>query len=104
MNKRVLTLVGALSGAIVLTMGGAAQAEPADPSPVGGANAHSHHVHTGNGGCVDIASVLFEPDVRGLHRGADNNIEMGHNTLWHGTCAGEVFPGGPPLPPFVPHY
>ena len=104
MDSRSLRLAGVLSGVIVLAAGGAAYAAPADDSPVGGAFAHSHHIHTGNGGCVDIDSVLFEPGVRGLHRGTNNNIGLDHENLWHGTCAGEVFPGGPPLPPFVPHH
>jgi hypothetical protein len=104
MTNRPLRVFGALFGATVLSMGGAAQAAPADPSPVGGEFAHAHHIHTGNGGCVDIDSVFFEPDVTGLHRAANNNFELDLGMLWHGTCAGETVPGGPPLPPFVPHH
>lgn len=94
---RTLALVG---GAVVLTAmaPGAAQGA-ADESPVGGEFAHTHHVHTGNGGCIDIDSVRFEPAGRGLHRGVEEA-----EPLWHGTCSGLVFPGGPPLPSFVPHH
>lgn len=77
-------------------------APPASASPpTGGPGAHTHHVHTGNGGCVDIDRVRFNPEHRGLHHGS--NSSGPHHGPWHGTCAGEVYPGGPPLPPFVPH-
>ncbi len=41
----------------------------AEESPVGGATAHPHHIHT-PAGCKDINAVTFEIDDRGLHRGA----------------------------------
>jgi hypothetical protein len=84
-------------------LGAAAFAAPAVAEPPrGGPFQHTHHVHTGDGGCVDIDSVMFNPDHRGLHQGSNaSGLDRGP---WHGTCAGEVFPGGPPLPPFVPHH
>lgn len=97
-------LAGALTGVVAVLLGGAAYASPADPSPIGGTNAHTHHVHTGNGGCIDIDSVRFEPGPRGLHHAAETQIGLDHDLLWHGTCDGKVFPGGPVLPPFVPHH
>lgn len=104
MKARPLVAIGAMSGALVLSAGGLAQAAPAEQSPVGGTHAHAHHVHTGNGGCVDIDYVLFEPAARGLHHAAHNSIAGGRDRLWHGTCAGTLFAGGPPLPSFVPHH
>ncbi len=54
----------------------------ADP-PIGGAGAHPHHVMTPSG-CVDINAVLFNPDTRGLHRGAmASGMSRGP---WHGPC------------------
>ena len=65
--------------AAIVAAGGAAVAD----SVVGGPGAHPHHVETGNGGCVDINSVLFEPDSRGLHRGSESSGAHGPH---HGTC------------------
>jgi len=42
------------------------------------------HAHTGNGGCVDIDTVRFEPGPRGLHHAAANQIGLDHDLLWHG--------------------
>lgn len=96
--KRAAQAVALGLGSIALTLSMASTATgAAEESPVGGQFAHSHHIHTGSG-CVDIAAVLFEPTHRGLHRGAEEGA------LWHGTCSGLTFPGGPPLPPFVPHH
>ena len=96
--KRTACAIASGLGGLALPLLGAPAAQgAADRSPVGGMFAHSHHIHTGSG-CVDIARVLFEPDHRGLHRGAEEG------QLWHGTCSGLVYPGGPPLPPFVPHH
>lgn len=55
--------------------------------------AHPHHVHTGNGGCVDIDSVLFVPADRGLHRGS--NSSGPDRGPFHGTCS-EEHPHRPP--------
>ena len=90
--KRIILLV---TVALLMTVfAGVAKAQPAEQAPVGGLFAHPHHVHTGNGGCVDINSVLFEPDVRGLHQGsnASGGPALGP---FHGTCA-EAHPHLPP--------
>ncbi len=82
--KRIILLV---TVALLMTVfAGVAQAQPypAGPAPVGGPGAHPHHVHTGNDGCVDIDSVKFERDDRGLHRGSDSSGSRGPS---HGTCA-----------------
>lgn len=77
-------------------------AAPATAAPPhDGGSGHTHHVHTGNGECVDIDRVLFSADHRGLHMGAEASGML--QGPWHGTCSGLIFPGGPPLPPFVPH-
>ncbi len=95
-SRRALAAVAAgLLGTAVLAA--PAVAEP----PRGGPGQHTHHVHTGNGGCVDLDAVRFNPEHRGLHRGANAS---GSNGPWHGTCSGHVYPGGPLLPPFVPHH
>lgn len=76
------------TGALSLATAPAALAAPADQSPLGGANAHPHHVHTGDGECTNIDSVRFEPGDRGLHRAAnESGTEHGP---WHGTCASHV--------------
>jgi hypothetical protein len=81
--KRIMLLVAV--ALLMAVFAGVAQAQPADQAPVGGQFAHPHHVHTGNGECVDIDSVLFEPDVRGLHRASnETGMEKGP---FHGTCA-----------------
>lgn len=51
--------------------GGAAAADESPVRHAPGGGAHSHHVHTGNGGCVDIDSVFFLPLDHGLHQGAN---------------------------------
>ncbi len=82
---RRLTLVLAIAAALALAApAGAADPPAADQSPVGGTHAHRHVVITGNG-CIDIDQVLFEPDTRGLHRGA--NASGPDKGPWH------VFPG-----------
>lgn len=76
------------ASALGLATAPAALTAPADQSPVGGATAHPHHVHTGNGECHNIDSVRFEIDDRGMHRAA---IESGtEHGPWHGTCASHV--------------
>lgn len=52
-------------------------------APHGGFSSHAHHVHTGSG-CVDIDSVRFEHDTRGLHQGSNSSGAPGPG---HGTCA-----------------
>ena len=46
-------------------------------SVIGGPESHVHHVITGNGGCVAIDAVAFEPGARGLHRGANESGSQG---------------------------
>ena len=79
--RRILLLVTVTLLMAVFT--GVANAQPAEESPVGGEGAHPHHVQTGNDGCVDIDSVKFERDDRGLHRGSDSSGSRGPS---HGTC------------------
>lgn len=53
-------------------------------TPPHGDGGHTHHVHTGDGGCVDVDSVTFLADDRGLHQGGNaSGVERG---LWHGPC------------------
>ena len=89
--KRVVLLVTVVM--LMALFAGVANADPAAQSPVGGPGAHPHHVHTGNGGCVDIDSVFFEPAGRGLHRGS--NASGPTRGPFHGTCA-ESHPHLPP--------
>ncbi len=81
--KRIILLVTVTLTTLAL-FAGVANAQ-ATQSPIGGTGAHTHHVHTGNGGCVDIDSVQFEPTDRGLHQGSNAS---GGETLgpFHGTC------------------
>lgn len=93
MRKLRFMLLTAAVSAFIVAPG--AIAEPAPESPIGGDHAHPHHVHTGNGGCVDINAVLFEPAARGLHRGAnESGPEQGP---FHGRCdqPHPHFPGQP---------
>ena len=89
--RRIIVLATA-SLFMMSLFAGVANAQ-APQSPVGGQFAHPHHVHTGNGGCVDIDSVLFEPDVRGLHQGS--NASGPTRGPFHGTCE-ESHPHLPP--------
>ncbi len=76
---RTKTITLALAAAI--SMGTAATAVAAPPHGDGG---HTHHVHTGDGGCVDVDSVAFFAEDRGLHRGGNaSGFEQG---VWHGPC------------------
>ena len=78
--RRWQLISAGLIGSATLVMGvGAAQAGPAAQSPVGGPNAHTHHVHTGNGGCVDIDRVRFELGPQGLHQG----VNQGEADMWY---------------------
>ena len=83
--RRIILLVTA---ALLMTVfAGVANAQPAaEQSPVGQPGepgAHTHRVQTGNGGCVDIDSVYFEREDRGLHRGG--NASGAHGPA-HGPC------------------
>jgi hypothetical protein len=78
--KRIILLV---TVALLMALStGVAKAQPADEAPVG-PGGHYHHVITGNGGCVNIDSVRFEKDDRGLHQGANKS---GSNGPAHDTC------------------
>ncbi len=76
-----------VAGALSLTAAPVALSTPAadSPAPVGGPSAHTHHIHTGNGECVDIDSVRFEHTDHGLHQGAAQSGPA--HGPWHGTCA-----------------
>ena len=85
MKRRIAAMVIAVGG---LGIGsGLAGAAPSDQSPIGGHQAHPHHIHTGDGGCHDIDQNLFEPKQswetrhRGLHQGALKG------QVHHSTCA-----------------
>lgn len=81
--RRIILMVTVV--VLMALFAGVANAQPAAQSPVGGPGAHPHHVHTGNGDCVDINSVQFEPDDRGLHQGS--NASGGHaRGPFHGPC------------------
>jgi hypothetical protein len=96
-----LAIALAIAPLASLMLAGPAHADPpVAHEPTG--SAHTHHVHTGQGGCVDIASVLFMADSRGLHQGS--NASQGPlQGPFHGTCDGLLYPGGPPVP-FGPHH
>lgn len=85
MKRRIAAVLVA-----VATLGlasGLAGAEPSDQSPIGGHQAHPHHIHTGDGGCHDIDQNLFEPKQGGeaRHRGLHQGAIQGQ--VHHGTCA-----------------
>lgn len=78
---RTRTRITTIALSAALAMSGATGALAAPPHGEGG---HTHHVHTGNGGCVDVDAVAFTAEDRGLHRGANaSGFEQG---IWHGTC------------------
>lgn len=59
-------------------------APPAVAAPPVSESGHVHHVITGNGDCVQIDSVRFLAQPRGLHQGATaSGRERGP---WHGPC------------------
>lgn len=77
MTTRMITI--ALVTAVSMAMATSVTAAP--PHGDGG---HTHHVHTGNGGCVDVDAVAFLGGDRGLHQGASSSgSEQG---VWHGAC------------------
>lgn len=94
MHKLSTALLAA--GALGLAGVPAASAVPAEQSPIGGPGAHPHHVHTGNGGCRDLAAPPMEPGARGLHRASNESGPA--RGPFHGTCA-EQHPHTPPGPP-----
>lgn len=76
--KYRLTMIALVSALSLSTASGALAAPPH------GDGGHTHHVHTGNGGCVDVDAVAFFGEQRGLHRGAGaSGFEQG---IWHGGC------------------
>lgn len=100
--KRLVVLFGAIL--VLAVMIGPALANGNSPvrhEP--GDFAHTHHVHTGSGDCVDIDAVLFLPAGNGLHHGSNASSFGNHNDPdptrgpFHGTCDGRLFPGGPLL-------
>lgn len=104
--KRRLALAAALAAvplsAGVLTLSPAVADSPISFEPGGPGLPHSHHVHTGDGGCVEIDSVFFLATGRGLHHGA--NMSGPEAGPWHGTCDGWFFPGSTmPAPPHPGH-
>lgn len=102
MRRRISGLVVGLLLALGMMAGTASAAPPVSDEPLGDGFAHTHHVHTGNGGCVDIDRVYFNVGSRGLHQGA--NASRGPlQGPFHGTCDGLIYPGGPPVP-FGPHH
>ena len=82
--RRFAILLATAAALALAAPAGAAEPPAADQSPVGGTHAHRHVVITPSG-CVDIDQVLFEPDVRGLHRAA--------NETGPGKGPEHVFPG-----------
>lgn len=83
MKKAAAALAG-ITLALAPWGGAAANESPVRFAPGGVGNAHPHHVHTGNGGCVNINSVFFVQTDHGLHQGA---TESGSETgPWHGPC------------------
>ena len=86
MRRTILLVTVAL---LMVAFASVAQAQPADKSPVNPTTGHTHHVHTGNGECVDINSVKFEADTRGLHQGSNAS---GFHTQgpFHGPCHGTI--------------
>ena len=95
-RRAPLALVsGVLTGLALVTGAGFAAGPATAQAPRGGPVEHTHHLHTGNGECVDIDSVRFDPGHRGLHQGA--NSSGPDRGPWHGTCDSRLYPGGPTL-------
>lgn len=62
-----------------------AMAPAASAAPPHGDDGHTHHVITGDGGCVPLDAVAFDAVPRGLHLGATRSgRERGP---WHGDCS-----------------
>ena len=81
--KRVLAGLSVGAFALGLTFVGTATAVD-EHAPHGGPGTHPHHIHTGNGGCVD-AKQNMEGGDRGLHQGSDASGP--DHGMWHGRCA-----------------
>lgn len=82
--RRLITAAVFSAAVAIGSFGGTASAVD-EHAPHGGPGSHTHHVHKGNGDCEDIDEVAFEPQHRGLHRGA-NESGPGQGPF-HGTCA-----------------
>ena len=84
--KRMTVLVATLVMTVGLTSGTAFADPVVTHDPTAPGMPHTHHVHLGNGGCVDIDSVYFLADpARGLHGGS--NASNGHlQGPFHGSC------------------
>lgn len=83
-NIRRIGVGLAFLGALAAGPAWAANPPAADQSPVGGSGAHPHHVHLGNGGCIEIDAVLFKRESRGLHGGSEaSGVDQGP---YHGPC------------------
>lgn len=101
--RRSVVLFGALLLTLALVAGPAVANGNSPVRHEPGGFAHSHHVHTGNGDCVDIASVLFVPAENGLHQGSNASSFGNHNDPdptrgpFHGTCDDRLYPNGPLL-------
>lgn len=80
MRTRMITI--GLATAVATAMATGALAAP--PHGEGG-TAHTHHVHTGDGDCVDLDSNAFFREPRGLHWGAQNSGP--DHGPWHTSCA-----------------
>lgn len=82
--RRLIAVIALMFIITMAMMAGSALADspvrpPGSPPP-----AHPHHVHKGNGGCVDINSVFFVPHPHGLHQGS---TASGPNRgPFHGSC------------------
>lgn len=77
LRTRAVTLAMTVAISIAVATGAAA-------APPHGDGGHTHHVHTGQGGCVDVNAVAFFAEDRGLHRGA--NASGPEQGIWHGPC------------------
>ena len=62
-----------------------AGAPPAMADPPVNDGGHTHHITTGDGGCVPVGAVSFLPEPRGLHQGA--NASGSDRGPWHGPCS-----------------
>jgi hypothetical protein len=76
-------VAGAGVALIVAALTAVAPAALAAPSH--GEGGHSHHVGTGNGGCVVVDAVAFRAEDRGLHQGASKSGS--DRGPWHGPCS-----------------
>ncbi len=87
MRRLVLVILTTLASLALSAVPAFAGAPVAGTPASDGLFPHTHHVDTGNGGCVDIDAVAFfavtDPSA-GLHMGANaSGPDLGP---WHGTC------------------